>query len=356
MQDQFLRLWLLAGGLGLLAGAAAGAERTIDFSMMPEGGLPAEFHSTLTGQGQPGAWRVVLDDVPSLMPAFDPQASQMTKKAVLAQISQDPTDAHYPLLLCGNEIYGDFTLSTHFKLVSGQAEQMAGVAFRIQDEKNYYYVRASGLGGTFYFFKFVNGDLIGPIGSKVPIAKGVWHELSLECKGSQVACSLDGTVVIPRMLQDAFPKGKIGFWTKSDSVSYFGDTRIVYTPLEDPAQGILRATLHKYSRLLGLKIFVLGADSKTTRLVASGDTSELGRPGGKPEFEVITRSQIYYGKEKNTVLVTMPLRDRNGETIAAVKFVLRTFPGQTEESAIARATPIIQHLQQTVRSLKDLVD
>jgi hypothetical protein len=280
----------------------------------------------------------------------------MTQKAVLAQTSQDRTDPHYPLLVWDNDIFGDFTLTTHFKLVSGQAEEMAGVAFRIQDEKNYYYVRASGLGGTFYFFKFVHGDLIGPIGSKASISTGVWHDMSVQCKGSQVTCSLDGKVMIPWMVQDEFPKGKIGFWTKSDSVSYFGDTRIDYSPLEDPALGILRATLSKYSRLLGLKIFVLGADSKSTRLVASGNASELGRAGGKPEFEVITKSQIYYGKEKASVLVTMPLRDRNGDTIAAVKFVMRGFPGQTEENAIARATPIIRYMQQRVRTIKDLVD
>ncbi len=356
MQTQLLRLTLLAGALGLMAQAAPGAERRIDFSIMTEGPLPAGFRSTLSGQGKPGDWKIVTDDVPSLMPSFDPKAPEMAKQAVLAQTSQDRTDSHYPLLLWTNEVFGDFTLTTRFKLVSGETEQMAGIAFRIQDEKNYYYVRASGLGGTFYFFKFVNGELIGPVGSKLAISNGVWHEMSIACKGSQVTCSLDGKVVIPEMLQDNFPKGKIGFWTKSDSVSHFGDTRIVYTPLEDPALAVVRATFHKYSRLLGLKIFVLNAGAKTTRLVASTDASELGRAGGKPEFEVITKGQIYYGKEKASVLVTMPLRDRNGDTIAAVKFVMRTFPGQTEENAIARATPIVHYMQEQVRSMKDLVD
>ncbi len=254
------------------------------------------------------------------------------------------------------EVFGDFTLITRFKLVSGQTEQMAGLAFRIQDEKNYYYVRASGLGGTFYFYKFVNGDLIGPIGSKVSITNGVWHELSVECRGSQVTCSLDGKAIIPRMLQDNFAKGKIGFWTKSDSVSYFGSTRIVYKPLEDPAQAIVRDTVRKYSKLLGLKVFVLGTDPKTTRLVASLDPSEIGHAGAKAELDVLTQGQVYYGKDKATVSVTLPLRDRNGEVIAAVKVIMRTFPGQTEQNAIARATPIIRHMQGRIRSLKDLVD
>jgi len=212
------------------------------------------------------------------------------------------------------------------------------------------------LGGTFYFFKFVNGDLIGPIGSRVVITNGVWHELSVECKGSQVTCSLDGKPIILRMLQDNFAKGKIGFWTKSDSVSYFANTRIVYTPLENPAQAIVRDTVRKYSKLLGLKLFVLGADSKTTRLVGSVDPSEIGHPGAKAELDVLTEGLVYYGRDGASVSVTLPLRDRNGDLVAAAKVIMKSFPGQTEQNAVARATPILRHIQARVQSLKDLVD
>jgi len=357
MQDYFLRRLLVAGALAaFLVKPVAGAERTFDFSAVPEGQLPEGFRSTVSGQGKPGEWKVVLDDVAPLLPPLNPQAPRVTKQAVLAQLSQDRTDDHYPLLVCEDEVYGDFTLTTRFKLVSGETEQMAGLAFRIQDEKNYYYVRASALGGTFYFFKFVNGELIGPIGSKVSLSKGVWHELSVECNGSQVTCSLDGKAIIPRMLQNNFAKGKIGFWTKSDAVSYFGDTRLVYTPLEDPAQRIVRDTVRKYSKLLGLKVFVLGTDGKTTRLAASVDPSEIGHPGAKPELEVVTQGLVYYGKDKGSVSVTMPLRDRNGEFIAAVKVIMKSFPGQTEQNAVARALPIIRHMQARIQSLKELVD
>ncbi len=348
----------LAGVLcAVLAGTAAGAERTFDFGgIAAEGKVPPGFRSTVTGQGKPGDWKVVTDDVAPLLPPLSPQAQHVTKQAVLAQLSRDRTDDHYPLLVYDDDVFGDFTLTTRFKLVSGQAEQMAGLAFRIKDEKNYYYVRASGLGGTFYFFKFVDGELIGPVGSKVSITNGVWHELSVECKGSQVTCSLDGKPIIERMLQDNFTKGKIGFWTKSDSVSYFTDARIVYTPLENPAEAIVRETAKIYSKLLGLKLFVLGADSKTTRLVASLDASEIGHPGAKAELEVLTQGQVYYGTDKGSVSVTMPLRDRNGDVVAAAKVIMRTFPGQTEQNAVARALPIIRHMQARIQSMKDLVD
>lgn len=339
----------------LAAAAASAADRRFDFSGVPEGKNPPGFRSTVSGEGQPGDWKIVLDAETPLLPPISPQATPVTKRPVLAQLSRDTNDNHYPLLIYEGETFGDFTISTRFKLVDGTTEQMAGIAFRIQDEKNYYYVRASGLGNSFYFLKFVNGELFPPIGSKLPIEKGVWHELSVECKGSQITCSLNGKPIISQMQQDSFAKGKIGFWTKSDSVSYFSDTTIVYTPLEAPVRAIVRDVMGKYPRLLGLKLYVRSAEPGATRLVASSDAAEASLAGGKTEDAVLRTGETWYGKEKETASVIMPIRDRNGETIAAVRVILKSFPGQTEQNAISRALPVVRRVQSRVNSMDDLV-
>jgi hypothetical protein len=340
----------------LLTLPACAAELKFDFGQGQEGQMPSGFRSLVTGQGKPGDWQVRMDSVPPMLAPLTSQAATASKQPVLAQLSQDSTDAHYPLLVYENEIFRDFTLTTRFKLVSGAVEQMAGLAFRVQDEKNYYYVRASGLGNTFYFFKFVNGDLMPPIGSKVEITKDTWHEMEVRCRGSEITCSLDGKTLIPQMQQDTFAKGKIGFWTKSDSVSYFADARIVYTPIEPPAQKIVRDMTAKYPRLLGLKVYVPGKQPKSMHVVASKEEKEVGQPGGKTEQEVLGRGETYYGKEKDVVSVIMPLRDRNGEPMAAVRVMMKSFPGQTEENAIIRAAPIVKEMQARVQTLEDLAE
>ena len=63
---------------------------------------------------------------------------------------------------------------------------------------------------------------------------------------------------------------------------------------------------------------------------------------------------IYYGKEKGSVSVVMPLRDRNGDPVAAVRVTLKSFPGQTEKNALARAKPIVDRMAAQVRSARDL--
>lgn len=348
-----MRLFSL-GLLLLPVFAGSAAELFLGPGDAPEGKAPPGFRSALTGSGKPGDWKVVYDAEVPLVQPIAPQAPSPARKAVIAQLSRDPSDDRYPLLIYEGGTFGDFTLSTRFKLVDGSVEQMAGIAFRIQDEKNYYYVRASGLGGTFQFWKFVKGELLGPIGSKVQITRGVWHDLAVECRGSQITCSLDGKPIIAEMQQDTFPKGKVGFWTKSDSVSYFADTKITYRPLEAPIEAVIRNVAASYPRLLGLKVYVRDAQPGSTRVVAAKDSAEIKAAGGKTEDGVLRTGETYYGKEKDTVSVIMPLRDRNGDVLAAVRVVMKSFKGQTEANAIIRAAPIVKEIQARVTSMDDL--
>lgn len=348
MRRHLLWPWLL------LAVPLTAAERTFDFSQFHENLTPPGFRSTVTGQGQPGDWRV-LHVEPS--PATTPSAASAPapRQAVLAQLSQDRTDEHFPLLIFEDEIFGDFTLTTRFKTVTGAAEQMAGIAFRLQNETNYYVVRASSLGNTFRFYKVVDGERGNPIGPQVSIPTNVWHELSVDCKGNEIRFRLNGQDAMPPLNDPTFTSGKFGFWTKSDSVSYFADTKIVYTPREIPAQAMVRALAKEYPRLLGLQLYIPGKEPGTTRLLASKKAEEVGQSGGKTEREVIRTGTTYYGKEKASVSVVLPLRDRNGDPMAAVRVVMKTHTGQTEQNAIIRAAPIVKEMQKRAKSLQDLL-
>ena len=340
----------------LLAWRAGGAERVFDFSDTAVNETPKGFRSALSGTGKPGDWKVIMDEGSALLSPISPKAPRTNKRAVLAQLSRERTDEHSPLLIFEEETYGDFTLTTRFKIVDGQAEQMAGIAFRIQDEKNYYYIRASALGNSFYFFKIVDGVRSAPIGTKAPISKGAWHELTIECKGHEIRGLLDGKELIPTLGDKTFKSGKLGFWTKSDSVSYFSDTRLVYTPKEILAQVIIRDTMRTLPRLKGLKIYAATTNAPVPRVIASSDVNEIGLPAETAERDVMARGVIYQGKESDTVTVTMPLHDRNGETVGAVAVRMKSFPGQTEKNAIVRALPIVKQMEARVQSARDLVE
>ncbi len=340
----------------ILAWPALGAERKFDFGMVQENALPPGFRSVVTGLGRPGEWKVILEDTTPLLPPLTPNAPSVAKHPVLAQLAQDPSDEHFPLLIFEEETFDDFTLTTRFKTVGGDKERMAGIAFRIQNETNYYVVRASSLGNTFKFYKVVNGQRGNVIGPDISIPSGTWHQLSISCKGNEIRLLLNGKEVIPTLTDHSFASGKIGFWTKSDSVSYFCDTKIEYTPRELPAQAIVREMVNKYPRLLGLQIYIPGSEPATTRLVGSKDEQEIGKPGGTTDHAAIADGGSYYGKGKQSVIVTMPLRDRNGDRVAAVRLIMKSFPGQTEDNALARALPLVKEMERRIAAMDSLVD
>ena len=351
MRTTFLWVALLASAL-----SGTAAERKFDLNEFPVGQTPPGFRSLVAGEGKPGDWKILLDDVPSLMPALTPNAVSNTKRPVIAQLAQDATDEHFPMLVFDGESYGDFTLTTRFKIVGGAAEQMAGVAFRIQDEKNYYVIRASALGNNFRFYKFVNGQRSAPIGPDAPITTNVWHEIKVQCQGNQIICWLDGQALIPPLNDNSFSGGKVGLWTKSDSVTYFADTLVTFTPKEPIAQTVVRDLLVTYPRLRGLKIVApkKEGDAASMIVVGSKDEADLKQPAAEVHQNAYTREAIFYAKGKENVSVVMPLRDRNGETIGAAELTMESFLGQTEQNALARAIPIVKAMQARIQSAKDL--
>ena len=311
------------------------------------------FHSTVTGEGQPGLWKVIEDEVPSSIPSITANAP-VPKKSVLAQLSRDITDEHYPILVYTNEVFGDFTFTSRLKCGAGVVEQMAGVVFRYQDERNYYYVRASAKGSTFRFFKLVNGERSAPIGLEIQIPSGVWHMLSVECKANKIRCFFNGQPIIPELTDNSFAFGRVGFWTKSDSVSHFTDAHITYTPREPLVKSLLRDLHERYPRVQALRVYGHTAENPALRVMASTDDSEVGQPGGKVEEQIFEMNVPFFGRLKTGVVVTLPVHDRNGEVVAVLRVEMKSFPGQTESNALARAKPIVKEMERRIVDARDL--
>lgn len=333
------------------------AEKVFDFGSYKLNQTPPGFRSVLAGTGLPGEWKVIEADVPSLLAPFSPGARSTLPQAALAQLSRDRTDERFPMLVFEEETFGDFTLTTRFKLVDGQEEQMAGIAFAIQDEKNYAYVRASALGGTFSMFRVVGGVRSAPVSIRVAIPKGEWHEMMVEWKDKRIRAQLNGRFSLPEQMDKSDHQGRIGFWTKSDSVSYFADTRIVYRPRENLAQSLISDALKKYPRVLDLQIYAPTLTNETElRVIGSKEPARLGEPAPAGTRDVIDGKGFLYDRNSDEVVVVLPLRDWNGDAVAAVRVLMKTFPGQTEKNAVARAIPILQTMAGRVQSARSLVE
>lgn len=345
-------LWLAA----LVAWSAGAAQRGFDLGDVATNAPPAGWRAALAGEGPPSDWQVRLDDAPGAVAVPAPGAASLAQQTVIAQVSTDPTDERYPLLIYDAERFGDFRLTLRFRTVAGKVERMAGVAFRLQDEKNFYVVRASTLGNSFRFYRVFKGARDAPIGPSVAIASGEWHELAVEARGNRFRFQLDGREPIPEVTDNTFAEGKLALWTKSDSVSHFTNLQLEYTPREARAQELVRDALQRYPRLRDLRLYATTSARPELHVVAAKHPTDLGQPGGKTEQDVVARDTPFAGKARRSYLVTMPLHDLNGDAIGAVRIEMDTFPGQTDDNALARARPVVERMERHVTTLKELTE
>jgi hypothetical protein len=193
---------------------SAGKEFVYNFDSDVVGNLPAKFHAALTGQGAKAQWVVKADPTAPSQPN------------VLAQTSTDKTDYRFPLAIADDGSFQDLEMSVKFKAVAGAVDRAAGMAFRLRDANNYYIVRANALEGNYRLYHVVNGQRVQVAGANVKVASDEWHELRVECKGNQIICYYDGEKKVDATDGTFKEAGKVGLWTKADSVTYFDDLRV----------------------------------------------------------------------------------------------------------------------------------
>ena len=191
-----------------------GKEFLYNFDSDVVGKLPAKFHEALTGQGAKGQWVVKADP------------SAPSQPNVLAQTSSDKTDYRFPLAIADDGSFQNLELSVKFKAVSGEVDRAAGMVFRLMDANNYYIVRANALESNYRLYHVVKGRRVQFAGANVKVASGEWHELRVECTGNHITCYYDGEKKIDATDETFKEAGKVGLWTKADSVTYFDDLRV----------------------------------------------------------------------------------------------------------------------------------
>ena len=124
--------------------------------------------------------------------------------------------------------YSDVDASVKFRPISGQEDASGGLVFRFSDGK-YYVIRANALEGNFRFYSYDHGRrMLASASVKAP-ALGEWHTLRAVMVGDHVQGWLDGRLLLDHR-DTRFRAGRVGLWTKADSVTAFDDLAIRGVP------------------------------------------------------------------------------------------------------------------------------
>ena len=208
--------------LALVLAALVEAE-VIRFDSAQPGSLPTDWTVVMTQTGVAPKWEVLKD------------ASAPSKPNVLAQVSADGTDSRFPMAIFNPALCRDGEVSVKFKTVSGKADQTAGLVWRYRDPNNYYLVRANALENNIVMYKVKAGNpiLLAPKG-RPPKTYGVrhripprtWSILKVSFKKSRFEVYFDHRKVFEAEDSTFAQAGKVGLWTKADSVTYFDDFQV----------------------------------------------------------------------------------------------------------------------------------
>jgi hypothetical protein len=117
-------------------------------------------------------------------------------------------------------------LSVQFKALSGKGDQGAGLVWRYRDQNNYYVTRCNALEDNCTIYHVVNGRRVAFQNKGVKVASNVWHTLKLDAAGDHFVVTYDGAKVLDATDQTFKGAGKVGLWTKADSVIAFDDFSI----------------------------------------------------------------------------------------------------------------------------------
>ncbi len=209
----------------IIAAFAAGVAyaETIGFDQASPGAVPPGWTVAMTHKGGAPKWEVLKDD------------SAPSKPNVVAQVSNDATGGRFPLAVYDKSSIKDGALSVKFKAISGNTDQAGGIVWRYKDPENYYIVRANALEDNVVLYKVENGQRISlaPKGTpsktyavKHRVPKQTWNTLGVTFQGNLFTVDFNGQKLFEVEDSTFSGAGKVGLWTKADSVTYFDDFQI----------------------------------------------------------------------------------------------------------------------------------
>lgn len=115
-------------------------------------------------------------------------------------------------------------ISIRFRLLGGQLDQCAGILFNLKPNGDYLTVRFNGKEDNLVLWTFKSGkrSFVKKGVHDVHLKMGEWHRMKIAVEGMQLRGYLDDELLLEYALAEPVA-GKVGTWSKTDSVSQFDD-------------------------------------------------------------------------------------------------------------------------------------
>ncbi|MCX8157812.1 MAG: DUF1080 domain-containing protein [Verrucomicrobiae bacterium] len=187
------------------------------------------FDQAATNQPPPG-WEIAITGAGQPVWTVQAESPAAPTNRVLVQSGLTPRPS-FPLCVRQEPRLQDGWVSVRFKTVSGEMDQAAGVVWRYQNATNYYICRANAREDNVVLYKVQNGrrtalPLVGRTegyGVEHKVAPQTWHTLRVAFRGPRFTVFFDGQKLFEVEDTTFTQAGRVGLWTKADSVTQFDD-------------------------------------------------------------------------------------------------------------------------------------
>ena len=120
--------------------------------------------------------------------------------------------------------YADVDVSMAFYPMSGREDASGGIVVRFTDGK-YYVVRANALEDNFRLYAYDRGRRQLATATVAKPALRRWHRVRVVMVGDHIQAWLDGALRLDHR-DSRLRAGRVGLWTKADSITAFDDLAI----------------------------------------------------------------------------------------------------------------------------------
>jgi hypothetical protein len=176
-----------------------GEVRRVDFESASVGALPLEFINVL------GEWTV-----------------ESSGSGKILKQRGDYHNADFPRIVLKDFSFENVHVKARCSMQDGDDDRACGLMFRFRDSDNYYITRANALEDNVRLYRVIGGDRQELASKSLKVTASDWHTLEAFAEGPRLRVLWDGQEIIS-FEDGSFAKGKVGLWTKADSITCFDD-------------------------------------------------------------------------------------------------------------------------------------
>lgn len=317
------------------------ADNPLNFSKHPLDKTPMNFRAS---GGKPNEWKVTEVEVPSRL---DP--TKKVKRHCLRHSGGTNDSARYPSLVSKGKNYKNLVINTSFRIDGGKGVQAAGVVIRAQPDNTSFLLAVIPAKSRMYLTYCEKGTKFGGHSSLIALPDDGWYHLELTCQNNTINGRINGNNFEPlKFINNPPGPGKVGFWARGDTDCLFAMSS-VSLPVSF-AQSVLNEVTRANKYLLSVELVAIRSDNKVPVVAAATDLEQVGRHAHARCRNTIENGSVVYSESRDTIEVIMPVKNVDGEIMAAARMFLKPGKLTTQDRHRARASAVAIELGNRIQT------